>query len=211
MIVGRPRAFGIDPKVPLEESAPTGGIADETVLTGDAEASEPVSGDISVKGEDGSGLRIKTSVKDGAETMSVDIAGRETKDKFSIREVKDDDGNVVSKVLATEGFVLPTSDTTVDVLTGVDSVEVDMTGDEPKVTIKFTKKTLTVVKFEDAADTADAEIPLEKYEVVESSEYSGETGKFTNKLAALAVLGHTSPQASEDPVVFEAVAHSDNT
>lgn len=166
-----------------------------------------VSGEIDAKGETGSGLVMKTYKTGKKKTFSVDLSGRKQTDSFGIKEVKDGDGKVVAKVLATEGFDIPggSSDNTVNVFTGAE-IEVDVSSQ--KLTIKFTTKKITVLKVEDVSETTDAELDLEQCDVVESSSYDTGTHEFQNTLQGLVVFGHTSPQVASPDTVFTAKEHS---
>lgn len=166
-----------------------------------------VSGEIDAKGETGSGLVMKTYKTGKKNTLSVDLSGRKQTDSFEIKEVKDGDGKVVAKILATEGFDIPggSSDDTVNVFTGAE-IEVDVSSQ--KLTIKFTTKKITVLKVEDVSETTDAELDLEQCDVVESSSYDTGTHEFQNTLQGLVVFGHTSPQAASPDTVFQAQEHS---
>ena len=162
-----------------------------------------VSGEIDAKGEQGSGLVMKTYKAGKKKTISVDLSGRQSEDTFGIKEVKDAEGTTVAKVLATSGFT-SVSTTEVNVFTGA-TFEVDLS--TKKLTIKFTTKKVTVLKSEDVTKTTDAELDLEQCDVVEGSEYTDDH-KFKNKLTGLIVIGHTSAEG-EDPTVFETTPHSD--
>lgn len=173
-----------------------------------------VSGTINAKGESGSGLVMKTYKSGEDKTLSVDLSGRESSDSFGIKDIKDKAGTVVSKVLATSGFSLPQADeATVDVLSGIDTVEINLTGESPNIKIKFNKMKLTVIKTDVVSETADAVIPLEKCDVVESSDYNNDGDyKFVNHLTGLLIPGHSNPDSENpDPEVFTAVPHSSNS
>lgn len=161
-----------------------------------------VSGKIDAKGENGSGLVMKTYKTGENKTLSIDLKNRASGDLFGIREITDADNNVLTKFLATSGLTL----SKVQVFTGAE-FEVDIPN--KKLTVKFTTKNVTVFKSEDVEETTDVDLDLEQCDVVEESEYTDDH-KFKNKLTGLIVIGHTSAEG-EDPTVFETTPHSAET
>lgn len=164
-----------------------------------------ISGKIDAKGENGSGLVIKTYNNGNRKTVSVDIAGRSSTDVFGIKSVYGSDKKEIAKFISTKDIILQGgSDDKVNVIVGA-----EFRMDRNNLQVKWLKKEISGVTVKDVETTEWEDIVNGiQSELVIDIDYSETSHKLQKTTMNFLTLPRDGADPAEVTDVFEAKPHT---